>query len=93
VKGLTVAWRRSISRTFNGKFRDECLSQHWFLSLAEARRIIEAWRVRFNTARGHRGLNRLTPAKFAALFSNSGTEVKDNQETATPNQTVNSNRT
>lgn len=66
--------------SFNGKFRDECLSQHWFLSLAEARRIIEAWRLQFNTARGHRGLNRLTPAQFAARFSNPRTEVIDNEE-------------
>jgi len=50
------------------------------LSLAEARRIIEAWRVQFNTARGHRALNRLTPAQFAAQFSNPRTEVKDNHE-------------
>jgi putative transposase len=30
--------------SFNGKFRDECLNEHWFLSVAEARTIIEAWR-------------------------------------------------
>ena len=52
--------------SFNGKFRDECLNQHWFLSLADARRIIEAWRITYNTARAHRSLNRRTPAQFAA---------------------------
>jgi putative transposase len=66
--------------SFNGKFRDECLNQHWFLSLAEARRIIEAWRVQYNTARAHRALNRLTPAQFAAQFCNPGTEVKSNNQ-------------
>ncbi|MGH9651619.1 MAG: IS3 family transposase, partial [Terriglobales bacterium] len=34
--------------SFNGKFRDECLHQHWFLDLADARRIIAAWRVDYN---------------------------------------------
>lgn len=31
--------------SFNGKFRDECLNEHWFASIAEARTLIEAWRV------------------------------------------------
>jgi putative transposase len=54
--------------SFNGRFRDECLSQHWFLTLAEARAVIEHWRVSYNTARSHRALGRLTPAQFAARF-------------------------
>lgn len=69
--------------SFNGKFRDECLNQHWFLSLADARRIIEEWRILFNTARGHRGLNKLTPAQFAASFCTPRTEVAINQEQPT----------
>jgi putative transposase len=51
--------------SFNGRLRDECLNQHWFLSLSDARRAIEAWRVIYNTARPHRGLASLTPAEFA----------------------------
>lgn len=70
--------------SFNGKFRDECLNQQWFLSLADARRIIETWRVRYNTARGHRALNRLTPAQFAESFCTPLTEVKTNHEQPTP---------
>jgi hypothetical protein len=31
--------------SFNGKFRDECLNEHWFISLADAKAVIEAWRV------------------------------------------------
>jgi putative transposase len=31
--------------SFNGKCGDECLNEHWFVSLADAQRIIEAWRV------------------------------------------------
>lgn len=66
--------------SFNGKFRDECLNQHWFLSLSEARRIIETWRITYNTARGHRSLNRLTPAQFAASFHTHPTDVTNNDE-------------
>jgi putative transposase len=66
--------------SFNGKFRDECLNQHWFLSLADARRIIEAWRIKYNTARAHRSLNRRTPAQFAASFHTRATEEKENNQ-------------
>ena len=52
--------------SFNGKFRDECLNEHWFLSIAEAQQIIEAWRVDYNTVRPHRSLRQLTPAAYAA---------------------------
>ncbi|NUQ11380.1 MAG: transposase [Gemmatimonadaceae bacterium] len=68
--------RRRSYESFNGKFRDECLNQHWLLSLADARRIIEAWRVECNMARGHCALNRLTPAQFAASFCNPTDESK-----------------
>lgn len=52
--------------SFNGKFRDECLNEHWFLSVAEAQQIIEAWRVDYNTVRPHRSLKQQTPAAYAA---------------------------
>lgn len=51
--------------SFNGRLRDECLNTHWFLSLADARRQIEAWRVTYNGARPHSGLAGRTPAEFA----------------------------
>jgi putative transposase len=35
--------------SFNGKSRDECLNEHWFVSLTDAKAIIEAWRVDYNT--------------------------------------------
>lgn len=34
--------------SFDGKFRDECLNEHWFLSLEDARRTIEEWRIDYN---------------------------------------------
>jgi putative transposase len=51
--------------SFNGRFRDECLNEHLFSSLAAARRIIEGWRVDYNTERPHTSLDGLTPAAFA----------------------------
>lgn len=59
--------------SFNGRFRDECLNQHWFLSLQDARRIIEQWRITYNTARPHRGLAGRTPSAVAALFTEAST--------------------
>lgn len=52
--------------SFNGRLRDECLNEHLFASLGEARRIIERWRVDYNTERPHTSLNGLTPNEFAA---------------------------
>ena len=54
--------------SFNGKFRDECLNEHWFASVAEARTIIEAWRVDYNTVRPHSALRKATPEQFANSF-------------------------
>ena len=51
--------------SFNGKFRDECLNEHWFISLAHARSIIEAWRIEYNTERPHSSLGNRTPHEFA----------------------------
>ena len=52
--------------SFNGKFRDECLSMSLFSSLADAIQTIEAWRVDYNEARPHSGLGGLAPAQFLA---------------------------
>ena len=56
----------SFIESFNGKFRDECLNDHWFTSLDEARRIIEDWRVDYNNERPHTSLGDLTPEEFLA---------------------------
>ena len=52
--------------SFNGRLRDECLNEHLFSNLNEARQIIEAWRIDYNTNRPHTSLNGLTPTEFAA---------------------------
>jgi putative transposase len=51
--------------SFNGKFRDECLNEHWFASVTEARALIEAWRIDYNTVRPHSALGGATPEQFA----------------------------
>ena len=51
--------------SFNGKFRDECLNENWFLSLEDARRTIEDWRIDYNENRPHSSLGDLTPREFA----------------------------
>ena len=50
--------------SFNGRLRDECLNEHLFASLKEARRIIEAWKIDYNTQRPHTSLDGLTPIEF-----------------------------
>ncbi len=54
--------------SFHDRFRDECLSTHWFLDLADARRSIGAWREDYNTVRPHSSLGGRTPAEYAALL-------------------------
>lgn len=54
--------------SFNGKFRDECLNDHWFSTLAEARALIAAWRQDYNEGRPHSALDYLTPAEFATRY-------------------------
>jgi putative transposase len=51
--------------SFNGKFRDECLNEHWFQTLAQARAAIATWRQDFNEVRPHSSLGRIPPARFA----------------------------
>jgi putative transposase len=51
--------------SFNGKFRDECLNENWFMSVAEAREKIEAWRRDYNQVRPHSALGYQAPEEFA----------------------------
>lgn len=54
--------------SFNGKFRDECLNEHWFISMRHARQVIEGWRQEYNDERPHSSLGYLTPNRFADNF-------------------------
>jgi putative transposase len=60
--------------SFNGRFRDECLNEHWFTSLAHAQVVIEAWRREYNEERPKKGLGGLTPAAYGRqLVKETGT--------------------
>ncbi len=58
--------QNAFIESFNGKMRDECLNEHWFRSLAEARETIEAWRRDYNEVRPHSALGNRTPQEFTA---------------------------
>ena len=58
--------QNAFVESFNGRFRDECLNEHWFLHLADARRIIEVWRIDYNSNRPHWALDYATPQDFAS---------------------------
>ncbi len=51
--------------SFNGKFRDECLNLHWFMSLDDARRIIATWEEEYTTTQPHSTLGNQAPAVYA----------------------------
>jgi putative transposase len=57
-------WQNANNESFNGRFRDECLSLEWFRSRAEAKVVIETWRCHYNAVRPHSGLDYLTPHEF-----------------------------
>ena len=59
----------AFAESFNGRFRDECLNQHWFAELSEARQTVEAWRIEYNTERPHRGLQQQTPMAWEAAWA------------------------
>jgi putative transposase len=69
-------WQNGATESFNGKFRDECLSLEWFRSRTEAKVVIEAWRQHFNTVRPHSSLGYLTPAAFAATVEEQDATIR-----------------
>ena len=54
----------AYAESFIGRLRDECLNENWFLSLKDARDIIENWRIDYNDGRPHSSLGGLTPREF-----------------------------
>jgi len=56
--------QNAFVESFNSKFRDECLNEHWFTSLVDVRRNIEEWRIDYNTQRPHSSLGYLTPIEY-----------------------------
>lgn len=54
--------------SFHGRFREECLNEHWFLTLDDARRTIENWRHDYNRLRPHNSLGYLMPEEFRMIW-------------------------
>ena len=74
-------WQNGATESFNGKFRDECLSLEWFRSRAEAKVVIETWRRHFNEVRPHSSLGYLTPAEFVARVQKEEHDARPQQAT------------
>jgi putative transposase len=62
-------WQNGTNESFNGKFRDECLSMEWFRNRVDAKIVIESWRRHYNEVRPHSSLGNLTPAEFKKQLS------------------------
>ena len=65
--------QNAFIESFNGRLRDECLNEHWFTSLYDAREKVETWRVEYNRERPHSSLQNRTPEEFRRSI----TERKD----------------
>lgn len=60
--------QNAFIEAFNGRLRDECLNENLFMTLAEARQLIESWRIDYNTSRPHSSLGGLTPMEYVSAF-------------------------
>ncbi len=74
-RGVKIAFIRpgkpvenAFVESFNGKFRDECLNENWFVSLQDAKEKIDAWRRDYNRNRPHSSLGNKTPEEFLRGF-------------------------
>lgn len=65
----------ALVESFNARFRQECLNQHWFLSLPDAQEKIDAWRHEYNHGRPHSSLGYRSPAEFVAESKRPETSV------------------
>ena len=59
-------WQNGHNESFNGVLRDGCLNRWAFISVREARSVVENWRQEYNEERPHGALNQMTPAAYAA---------------------------
>ena len=55
--------------SFNGTLRQECLNEHWFLSLQDAQDKLDGWQTHYNQERPHSSLANATPEEYAAQSS------------------------
>ena len=71
IKGVELEYSRrgkptdnAFIEAFNSRFRQECLNEHWFLSIEDAYRKIDAWKNEYNSERPHSALDYRTPNEF-----------------------------
>lgn len=57
----------ALIEAFNGRFREECLNESWFLSLEDAREKVEEWRQHYNRDRPHGSLGNISPVEYAGI--------------------------
>jgi putative transposase len=77
-------WENGYIESFNGKLRDECLNGELLLSVAEARYVVDRWRLDYNARRPHSRLGWMTPAAYAALCPALGQPVTRDRWSAPP---------
>ena len=74
-EAIRVAWhyiapgkpqQNAFVESFIGRLRDECLNETLFVSLAQAREVLDAWRADYNGVRPHSALANKTPEEFRA---------------------------
>jgi putative transposase len=70
--------QNAFVESFNGRFRDECLNEEVFTSLAEARAVIERWRLDYNQVRPHSAHRGLTPQ--AAFIRSAGDRLRNRDQ-------------
>ncbi|MFN7811046.1 MAG: IS3 family transposase, partial [Planctomycetia bacterium] len=68
-------WENGYVESFNGRLRDELLDRELFLSLPEARVVLDQWRMDYNHRRPHGGLKWMTPAAFVAGLDDTASGV------------------
>jgi putative transposase len=65
-------WQNGATESFNGKFRDECLSVEWFRNRLEAKVVINQWTAHYNEIRPHSSLGYMTPNEFVEQLAPKG---------------------
>ena len=75
-KELIRPKQSSNIESLNCKFKDECLTDHWFESLPQAGVTITTWQQNYNNVRPHSSCRRMPPSKFAALRRHNSTDAK-----------------
>lgn len=65
-------WQNGTTESFNGRFRDECLSVEWFRNRLEAKVVIKDWLAHYNEVRPHSSLGYRTPREFVEQLAPKG---------------------